>query len=154
MTTEVIIGDLLNSSAPLICQQVNCIGVMGAGLAAQIAARYPQVLSEYKDFCRGKKPAELLGQLQVCEFPNFAVANLFAQQRLAPRPGICVTDYDALRIALARLYAYCMLHHIKRVAFPWGLGCGLAGGNWTLVWNIIHDTFHKMDIKVEIWKLS
>ena len=37
------IGDILHTEADVICHQVNCKGVMGAGLAKQI--RY-QLLSE------------------------------------------------------------------------------------------------------------
>ena len=35
-------GDILQSDADIIVQQVNCRGVMGAGLAKQIASQYPE----------------------------------------------------------------------------------------------------------------
>lgn len=38
----VIRGDILQSDADIIVQQVNCRGVMGAGLAKQIASQYPE----------------------------------------------------------------------------------------------------------------
>lgn len=37
-------GDILKSKADIICQQVNCKGAMGAGLAKQIKEKYPKVL--------------------------------------------------------------------------------------------------------------
>ena len=32
----------------VICHQVNCQGVMGAGIAKQIRARWPEVYEDYK----------------------------------------------------------------------------------------------------------
>ena len=48
------IGDILHTEADVICHQVNCKGVMGAGLAKQIRN---QLLSEeqyrtYQEICR------------------------------------------------------------------------------------------------------
>ena len=57
-------GDVLRSRAMYICHQVNCMGVMGAGIAKQIKAMYPEVYEEYKRVCNEhrRNPAELLGQ--------------------------------------------------------------------------------------------
>ena len=42
----------LSASKPTyICQQVNCRGVMGAGLAKQIRDKWPVVFDEYKKIC-------------------------------------------------------------------------------------------------------
>ena len=43
MSIPVIRGDILRSDTDIIVQQVNCQGVMGAGLAKQIASQYPEV---------------------------------------------------------------------------------------------------------------
>ena len=36
---------------------------------------------------------------------------------------------------------------------PYGLGCGLAGGNWETVLNIIKEISDTWDVNVEIWVL-
>ena len=33
----------------ILCHQVNCQGVMGAGLAKQIRSKYPEVYEQYKE---------------------------------------------------------------------------------------------------------
>lgn len=44
----------LSASKPTyICQQVNCKGVMGAGLAMQIRSQWPVVYQRYLEFCYG-----------------------------------------------------------------------------------------------------
>ena len=40
-------GDILNSGATIICHQVNCMGVMGSGLALQIKNKFPEVFGDY-----------------------------------------------------------------------------------------------------------
>lgn len=42
-----VIGDLLKVKRGIICHQVNCKYVMGAGLAAQIRKAYPEHYSDY-----------------------------------------------------------------------------------------------------------
>ena len=51
LTIPIRSGNILHSGADIIVQQVNCRGVMGAGLAKQIATRYPDVLAMYKKYC-------------------------------------------------------------------------------------------------------
>ena len=44
-------GNLLDSSCDYICHQVNCQGIMGAGLAGQIRTHWPEVYEEYRTLC-------------------------------------------------------------------------------------------------------
>lgn len=39
-----------------------------------------------------------------------------------------------------------------RVAIPYGLGCGLAGGNWNIVYEIIARQFEDYS-RADIWAL-
>lgn len=47
--------DILSSTADLILIPVNCIGVMGAGLAKQFAIKHPAGLAYYKRLCADKE---------------------------------------------------------------------------------------------------
>ena len=51
---KIIYGDILNITEGIIRQQVNCMGVMGSGLAKQIRNKYPRVYQKYKDFLNDK----------------------------------------------------------------------------------------------------
>ena len=42
-------GNILDITEGIIVQQVNCMGVMGAGLAKQIRDKWPDVYYEYKE---------------------------------------------------------------------------------------------------------
>jgi len=75
---KIINGNILNATEDIICHQVNCKKVMGAGLAKQIRNKYPEVFEEYKWLLDGF--GNQLGhcQLVLCH-DGKTVANLFGQ---------------------------------------------------------------------------
>ena len=143
-------GDVLTSDADVILHQVNCKGVMGAGLALQIKKKYPKVFSDYCLLCSHASPSSsLLGSvLFVPVRTDQSIGNLFAQDGFASY-GIglyCLTQYDKLRECMKIINER---YKGKTVALPHKLGCGLAGGNWDIVLEIIKEELK--DCNVEIW---
>ena len=49
---EYIQGDIFESNSDAIVNPVNCVGVMGAGLAKQFKERYPDNFRAYQEACR------------------------------------------------------------------------------------------------------
>lgn len=144
-------GDVLESGADVICHQVNCMGVMGAGLARQIRERWPHVYSTYQAKCRSVRQGHGgLGDIQVVGCGSCSIANLFSQYGFGS--GRCHTDYKALEKCLQsiREVAESMGY---RVALPYGIGCGLAGGDWDVVSGIIRRIFDNSPVTAEIWRL-
>lgn len=150
-TIPVKIGSLFSSGADLLVQQVNCQGVMGAGLAKQIAFHYPEVYREYKAFCQKyATSAEMLGKVLIVEtYGDTYVANIFAQDKYG-RNG-CFTDYAALKEGFTKVAESAKTANMS-VAIPYGIGCGLAGGNWEIVNSIIAEAFVGYP-KVSLWRL-
>lgn len=145
------IGDLLEAKEHIIGHQVNCLGVMGAGLARQIKSRYPSVFAEYQKLCHSLKHGrELMGQCQlvVAEEGKRIVANLFGQYHIGTHQQ--QTEYPFLRQALEVLKRTAMEHGYS-VALPYQLGCGLAGGSWDVVRSMISEVF--CDYPVTIYRL-
>lgn len=151
-----IIGDILTPHGsfthwPIICHQVNCKGRMGSGLAGQIHSIYPNVYYTYKRKC--EDIAHGIGGLgDVLYTPvqesNFIIANIFGQDGYGRDK--CYTDYDALRKAFTSVS---LEFPYRTVRIPYKIGCGLAGGDWDVVWSIITDTLVKNGSEVQIWKL-
>lgn len=130
---EIIKGDLLAIEHGIICHQVNCKGVMGAGLAKSLKAKYPQCFESYSKYCRDGKFK--LGMIQFCKInPFLFICNLAGQDGYGRKNR--QTDYDALTSCLIKL-------HSKSISMdlipylPFRLGCGLGGGDWTLVASLI-----------------
>lgn len=142
-------GDILESGADVICHQVNCKGIMGAGLAKQIRNKYPKVYEQYKDRCY-YAVGSLLGLNQYIQVEDDKwIANLFCQNNYGRDK--CYTDYPALQKSLESLKEDM---GICTIALPYRMGCGLAGGDWSIVSEIIVEVFENYKGKLQIWELT
>ena len=140
--------DVLATETELVAHQVNCKGVMGAGLAYQIKTQFPDVYEVYRKACnRVAKSSDLLGKIQVKQ----GIVNLFAQDGYGTDKRH--TDYEALETCLNKLALYMTQHGMRTLALPYGLGCGLGGGNWDTVHSIIKRAFDNTDITVYICRI-
>ena len=150
-------GDLITDSpASVICHQVNCQGVMGSGIAKQIRIAYPRVFEQYQIYCSEKMSNNqpLLGRCQLVytDCKKFRiVANLFGQGQYGTEKQ--QTDYKALQTALRSLAHNKFLadRHLT-VAFPYGMGCGLGGGDWNNVSKLIDSEFKDYPGNVQVWR--
>lgn len=134
-------GDILQIKRGILVHQVNCLGIMGAGLAKQIAEQFPKAEKQYMDIVSKNKKQfgsnagpELLGNIFVSELsPEVQLVHLFGQ--LTVGQGVR-TIYNAHRIAWPNIdmlanYLQCPVYAPKYI------GCGLAGGDWNIISEII-----------------
>lgn len=154
-------GDILKADDDIIVHQVNCLGLMGAGLALQIKDTYPNVFDAYRKFVELHNTSELLGKNlitttdgRVPDTSRYApdvkyVSNIFAQLNIGR--GTRQTDYQAFEKGLVELYDFATSNELT-VAIPYGIGCGLAGGEWSVIHRVISSVFH--DYPVTIYKLN
>lgn len=139
-------GDLLKATEGIIAHQVNCHGVAG-GLAQAVFTAWPEAGSKYHALVNGKRrraaQMDLLGGNQlVPQSDGKIIANLFGQYW----PG---ADYrpDILRRCLALLAEDAAILG-KSVAIPYGLSCGICGGDWRQVYNMIEETMHGVEVTI------
>ena len=45
------LGDIFESEMKTLVNTINCVGVMGKGIAKIYKDRYPKMFEEYKDMC-------------------------------------------------------------------------------------------------------
>lgn len=135
-------GDLLKQPVDIIAHQTNCVGAMGAGIAKQIKTQLLSI-SEYKkytDICQ-QKGAELMGQTQLLYAADGRIiANCFGEN--IPSKDKRDTDYNALLHSLARVRNYAAKNNLT-VGLPGLMGCGLAGGDWNIVRDMIYKLFNQ-----------
>ena len=125
----IIDGDILTVSRGIICHQVNCKHVMGAGLAAAIRKKYP---SHYEDYMSCDAH---LGELVVTQAnDDLYIVGIYGQQEYGRDKRY--TDYGALEKGLTAVGALSSSLGLP-VYLPYRIGCGLAGGDWTIVKTII-----------------
>ena len=145
-------GDLLTAPANILCHQTNYYGVMGAGVAATIRNK---LLSEaefqrYRQFC-AEYGSNALGKVfysKVVPGRQY-VANCFCQREFDEEvPGV-LTDYDAMRECLTSVRSFAESAKLT-VALPGYMGCGIAGGDWNTVMDIINDVFSESSVSLTI----
>ena len=96
MQIKNINGNLLDSTAEFIVHQVNCLGVMGSGVARAIRDKWPVVYDEYSKLFQNTAEwtSHLLGKIQIIKISDTqSVVNLFAQSNYG-YDGRRYTSYD------------------------------------------------------------
>ena len=139
-------GDILKSKADVLVNPVNCVGVMGKGLAAQFKKIFPEVFKEYAKLCKRKilKP----GKPYYCPslFPHSVV--LFPTKDHW-RAKSKVTDIEQ---GLKKLRKNLVKWKISSIAVP-ALGCGLGGLDWKSdVRPLIEKYYSDVLIDVEVFE--
>ena len=136
---NVVTKDILTVERGVIVQQVNCQGVMGAGLAKKIADKWPEVKESYVSFCKARDPSDLLGKVVFCKVDaGLMVASVFGQIFYGSANRMIYTRYVGLGEGF-RLLAASKQRSGLPVYIPYGIGCGLAGGDWHVVSALIEQ---------------
>lgn len=131
---ETVKKDILTVEKGIICHQVNCRGVMGAGLAKAIAKKWPQVERKYAGAVRASR--DILGACLLTDAQEgIIVANLFGQRGTGTFQR--QTHYGALANAMCELRQANIESYRQPLYIPYGMGCGLGGGDWTIVHELI-----------------
>jgi O-acetyl-ADP-ribose deacetylase (regulator of RNase III) len=142
---KIVEGNILEATEDIIGHQVNCQGVMGAGLAKQIRNKYPFAYECYKSYCdEAENKKELMGSIrQVKVDDGKIIAHIFSQYGYGR--NALYTDYTSLGKALQHLEIKAR-NFEESVALPYGIGCGLAGGDWEVVYSMIETIFENYEV--------
>jgi len=128
---EIITGDLLDATEKYIAHQTNCVSIGGAsGIARAIFDKYP-----HADCYMSHTKTDIPGTIEVRGngVDKRFVINMFAQ--FYPG-GLRYPDSDLDGIKAREKYFHqCLLRvakitDLESIAFPYKVGCGIAGGNW------------------------
>jgi len=132
---NIIYGNILDIKEGYICHQVNCQKVAGAGLALQIRNKWPDWYAHYLSV------TQELGKADIYKIDtNLYVVSLYAQNYYGRDRNY--TDYDALKKSLNEI------SHLNNLYIPYGIGAGLAGGDWDIISCIIEKTIpHAIIVK-------
>ncbi|WP_394615562.1 macro domain-containing protein [Lentzea sp. JNUCC 0626] len=134
-------GDLLDADVAALVNAVNCVGVMGKGLALQFKQRHPTYFSAYAAACATGEVR--LGRVHVVPldrcFISFPTKKHF-------RSRSKLSDVAAGLDDLARVIEELEL---RSVAVP-ALGCGLGGLVWSDVEPLIVAKLGPLDATVVV----
>lgn len=132
---ENIEGNLFTCGAGILCHQVNCMGSMGAGIAAQVQKYMSREDKQMYKFLCSKHGGDLLGEIMLTYHDKFIIAHCFAQVKYGTNRK--QTNYGALYSCMEKVLDIAIKKNVFEVAVPKYIGCGLAGGDWNKVYNKI-----------------
>lgn len=141
---KIMIGDIFNSNSSTIVNTVNCVGVMGKGIALEFKKKYPKMFSEYVDLCKqgALKPGEpyfykdLLGT-SILVFPTKD------HWRSPSKLSYIISGLDWFRNNYEK-------YGITSIAFP-PLGCGNGGLTWDIVGPVMYSKLNDLPIDIEVY---
>lgn len=119
-------GNLLIEDVDAIVNTVNCVGVMGRGIALQFKKKFPDNFKVYNSACKSKEVVP--GKMFVFETGKFInpkfVVNFPTKRHWRGKSRI-----EDIESGLIDLVSIIKKNKITSIALP-PLGCGLGGLNW------------------------
>lgn len=134
---EVTCGNLLRADAEALVNTVNCVGVMGKGIALQFKQAWPEMFKAYQRACRAGEVH--LGRMHIWETgqmlgPRFII-NFPTKQHWRNRSRL-----EDVAAGLEDLIHQVERHKIRSIAVP-PLGSGNGKLDWHQVRPLIVDAF-------------
>lgn len=146
---HVVTGDLFETAVDARVNAVNCVGVMGAGIAAVFKKQYPAMFRDYAAACVAGTLAP--GQLHVWRTPTEWIINFPTKRHW--RDLSRYADLERGLVALRDYLSEAGQPYLQeagrklRVAVP-ALGCGLGGLAWEKVLERLTQHFEAVEVDV------
>ena len=140
-------GDMFEAPADIRVNTVNCVGVMGAGVALAFKQRYPEMFKDYQYACKDGQVRP--GRMYVWKSLEGDWIINFPTKRDWRDPS----RYEDIEAGLDDLRAYLDGVGPVTVALP-ALGCGHGGLDWDRVSAMIRDKLDGLDAHILVFAPS
>jgi O-acetyl-ADP-ribose deacetylase (regulator of RNase III) len=141
---KLVKGSLFESKCKTLVNTVNCVGVMGKGIALEFKKQYPSLFKEYKDLCNQNQvklgEPYLYRDTQGNSIINFPTKSHWKNDG----------DIEAIKTGLNVLIAKANEWELISVAIP-PLGCGNGNLLWKDIGPIMVKTLANAPFQVEIY---
>lgn len=145
-------GNFFDYKADIRVNTVNCVGVMGAGVALQFKNRYPDMYAEYAKECR-------LGHVQIGIPHVWSTNEIFNSDKTTiinfptkndwKKPS----EYIFIEKGLKWFRDYLIDHPRKIITLP-ALGCGHGGLDWSVVKEMIVSYLGNIEATILVFEPS
>jgi len=141
---DVLIGDIFKSDAQTLTNTVNCVGVMGKGIAEQFKERFPEMYKDYVERCEN-------GEVQLGR-PYLYRRDEEPWVLNFPTKGHwrAVSNLSDIRRGMEHVLDKYKEWGIESLAVP-PLGCGNGQLDWRVVGPTLYRYLSEMDIPVELY---
>jgi len=145
---EIISGNIFDTEMQTITITVNCVGVMGKGIALEMKKRCKPAYENYQNLCENKdmqmgEPViyddeEVLKDKNILFFPTkFDWRNKSELFQIKKGLEYFAKNYDEMGV--------------ESIAFP-ALGCSNGGLNWSDVKPVMYEFLEGLDIEIKIYE--
>ena len=141
-------GDIFNAKTEAIVNPVNCVGVMGKGLALAFKDRFPDNYIVYRKLCKAHR-------LKVGQIFTYCLAK--PEGELHYIVNFPTKDHwrDPSKLSYIESGLVSLVTAIKEtpihsIAIP-PLGCGLGGLDWAIVKPMIESALQDLDCAVYLY---
>ncbi|MFH1614036.1 MAG: macro domain-containing protein [Planctomycetota bacterium] len=141
---KILLGDILKSKAQTLVNTVNCVGIMGKGIALEFKNRFPEMFKDYAQRCERNEVR--IGR-------PYVYKSLFGPQIVnfpTKDHWKSVSKVNDIEQGLDYLLAHYKEWGVTSVAIP-PLGCGNGQLEWKVVGPLIYSRAKQLDIPVEIY---
>ena len=136
-------GTVFNTPAKTIVNTVNCVGVMGAGIALEFKLRFPKMYEDYKEKC--KKHLVRIGRPYIYSYSDkLWILNFPTKKHWRNKSEI---EWIEAGLKYFRKNYYKV--EMKSVAFP-KLGTNNGGLDWNDVKDLMEKYLSDLDIDIHI----
>lgn len=142
-------GNILTENVEAIVNTVNCVGIMGRGIALQFKKAFPENFKAYESACKLKEVQP--GRMFIFETLSISnpryIVNFPTKRHWRGKSRI-----EDIESGLLTLADEIRTRGIRSIAIP-PLGAGLGGLEWSEVRKLIEATFGEMeDVQVVVFK--
>jgi len=139
-------GNIFNSKMQTIVNTVNCVGVMGKGIALVFKLRYPEMFTKYQEYCHSKLIG--IGKLWLYKSDDCSqwVLN-FPTKFHWKYPS----KMEYIELGLKKFVDTYKVKGITSIAFPL-LGTNNGGLDKVEVLDLMHRYLNQCDIPIEIYE--
>ncbi len=141
---KALIGDLFASQAQTLVNTVNCVGVMGKGVAQKFKDKYPRMFEDYVRRC-ARREVKLGKPYAFYDSSGVTIINFPTKDHW--RSPSRLSDIER---GLDHFVDHIRQWGIESVALP-PLGCGNGGLEWSEVGPLIFRKLSPLNLEIEVY---
>ena len=143
-------GNIFNTKADTIVNTINCVGVMGAGIAYEFRLRYPEMFARYVELCSESNPNKIeIGKLWLYKASDGRQVLNFPTKKHWKDPS----KMSYIKAGLEKFVNTYASKNINHIAFPL-LGAANGGLDKDEVINLMMEFLEPLEIECEIWEFD
>lgn len=134
--------NLFDSSAQVLVNPVNTVGVMGKGVAAEFRRRYPEMAEQYRKLC--EQGLLTVGKLWLYRASDRWILNFPTKRHWREKSRL-----EYIESGLQKFVVTYRPYGITSISFPM-LGCGNGQLNWDEVRPVMEEYLAELPIPIRI----